>query len=544
MKLFKLKKLSAKITFMVGVIILIVAGGVAAYMQTRIITEIGRFTESNLKYQMKETAEKCNHAFFDAAFNDTEISTDYIQNLVKDFKIYESGFALLKRQDGNFYETNDFVKQLSESEKEKLTVTAVDNLDTAFEIKLSGSQFLGSSTRLFNGYVLLVFAPEKEVNAEITASLIRFAIIFVIAYSLVLIVASVIGKNMGKPIGALSAFMRRAGTTGNVNCTPEEEQALNEYMKKDDEIGQLVKDCGGFIDHVITIADKLENVADGDLTVQVKTLSESDIMAVSLNRMIKNLNDMFGNIRTSAVEVSSGSGQIAEGASSLSSGATMQSATIQELSSSIERILSQTCKNAAIAKEAAAMSNEIRDNAEKGSAQMNNMIQAVTEINQASEQISKVIKVIDDIAFQTNILALNAAVEAARAGQHGKGFAVVAEEVRNLASKSAEAAKNTGGLIENSVSKANLGMSIATETSESLKEIVGGINKSAGIINKIADDSYEQSSSINMLNNGIEQVSRIIQQNSAAAEESAASSQEMNAQAAMLEGLVSQFKLK
>jgi methyl-accepting chemotaxis protein len=176
--------------------------------------------------------------------------------------------------------------------------------------------------------------------------------------------------------------------------------------------------------------------------------------------------------------------------------------------------------------------------------QMDEMISAVKDINQSSLNINKVIKVIDDIAFQTNILALNAAVEAARAGQHGKGFAVVAEEVRNLASKSAEAAKDTGAMIQDSMIKAELGARIAGETAASLAEIVSGINESTRSINEISKSSEEQSMDISQINVGIDQVAQVVQQNSATAEESAAASQEMSAQSNLLQELISQFKLK
>jgi methyl-accepting chemotaxis protein len=178
---------------------------------------------------------------------------------------------------------------------------------------------------------------------------------------------------------------------------------------------------------------------------------------------------------------------------------------------------------------------------------MDNMMKAVMEINDASNKIGKVIKVIDDIAFQTNILALNASVEAARAGQHGKGFAVVAEEVRNLASKSADAAKDTGSLIDNSIETAHLGLDIATETSESLKKIVDGINKSAVIASTIAESSDSQTAAIDNLNNGINQVADVVKQNSATAQESAAASLEMSEQAKHLQQLIqdnSQLRLE
>jgi len=260
--------------------------------------------------------------------------------------------------------------------------------------------------------------------------------------------------------------------------------------------------------------------------------------------MVDNLNNMFGGIQTSTSQVSTGAKQVADGAQSLAQGSTEQAASIEELSSSITEIADKTKANAEIAGRTSHLSETIKQNALKGSTQMDDMITAVKEINDASQSISKIIKTIDDIAFQTNILALNAAVEAARAGQHGKGFAVVAEEVRNLASKSAEAAKDTGDMIQNSMEKAELGSQIAGETAESLKDIVTGISESSELIAEIARASEEQSLGISQINTGIDQVAQVVQQNSATAEQSAAASEQMSSQSTMLEELISQFKLK
>jgi methyl-accepting chemotaxis protein len=235
---------------------------------------------------------------------------------------------------------------------------------------------------------------------------------------------------------------------------------------------------------------------------------------------------------------------VADGAQSLAQGSTEQAASIEELSGSIAEIANRTKANAAIAVSTSELAEVIRANAEKGSRQMDEMIGAVGRISEASISISKIIKTIDDIAFQTNILALNAAVEAARAGQHGKGFAVVAEEVRNLASKSAEAAKDTGAMIQNSMEKAEFGARIAAETAASLTEIVTGINESTQLVAEIARASEEQSLGISQINSGIDQVAQVVQQNSATAEESAAASEEMSSQSDMLQQLIAKFRLK
>jgi methyl-accepting chemotaxis protein len=254
--------------------------------------------------------------------------------------------------------------------------------------------------------------------------------------------------------------------------------------------------------------------------------------------------ELVRNISDIIPALASASGQVAAGSQNLAQGSTEQAASVEELSSSVLEVAQKTKENAAMAEKAAMLANDIKISAEKGSNQMNEMMTAVKDINDSSHNISKVIKSIDDIAFQTNILALNAAVEAARAGQHGKGFAVVADEVRNLAAKSAEAAKDTEGLISDSIEKADLGSRIADETAASLMEIVAGIDESSRLMVEIAKSSEEQSDDIVQINKGIEQVAHVTQQNAATAQQSAATSQEMNGQSAMLQNLVSRFEKK
>lgn len=294
---------------------------------------------------------------------------------------------------------------------------------------------------------------------------------------------------------------------------------------------------------IIKIADK---VADGDFDVNINIHGKDEIglLADSFRKMTEKLNHTMSYINSAAEQVAAGSKQVSDSSVALSQGAMEQASSIEELTASIEEISAQTKMNAENASNANEIAESAKVNAEEGYGQMKEMQRAVDEINSASTNIYKIIKVIDEIAFQTNILALNAAVEAARAGQHGKGFAVVAEEVRNLAARSAKAAKETADLIEGSIKKAETGTKIANQTAEALNKIVEDNIKVADFINQIAIASNEQAEGIAQINQGIMQVSSVVQTNSATAEESAAASEELATQSEMLKEQVMQFNLK
>lgn len=294
------------------------------------------------------------------------------------------------------------------------------------------------------------------------------------------------------------------------------------------------------------ITATLNEIANGNLNVKRFEKLEGDwnVIPEALNNIIDSLNTLVGNIYNAVDEVAAGSQQVSTGSQELSQGATIQASSIEELTASIAEIASQTKFNAQNASKASTLAKNMRDGALNGNSEMKEMLTSMEEINDSSRNISKIIKVIDDIAFQTNILALNAAVEAARAGEHGKGFAVVAEEVRNLAARSAKAANETTSLIEGSMKRVEKGTQIASDTAKTLSGIVESVDKVATLIENIAASSNEQATGITQVNQSLEQVSKVVQTNSATAEQSAAASEELSGQANILRGNVKKFKLR
>ncbi len=294
------------------------------------------------------------------------------------------------------------------------------------------------------------------------------------------------------------------------------------------------------------ISETLGEMSGGNLNVGISSEYQGDFIRVkeSINDIINSLNETMAGINTAAEQVTSGTQQVSAGSQEISQGATEQAGSIEELTASVTQIAEQTRQNAVNAGNANKLTIEAKNNAAQGSEQMRAMQRAMEDINESSANISKIIRVIDDIAFQTNILALNAAVEAARAGMHGKGFAVVAEEVRNLAAKSADAAKQTTELIEGSIKKTAAGTRMADETATALSKIVDSVEKAAQLVADIASASNEQAAAITQVNRGIEQMSQVVQTNSATSEEAAAAAEELSSQAELLKDMVRQFTLR
>lgn len=308
---------------------------------------------------------------------------------------------------------------------------------------------------------------------------------------------------------------------------------------RQDEIGRLARAMNGFADNLRDeVLEAFNRLAAGDFTFQAKGL-----IAAPLQKACAGLTQVMHTVRCASDEISAGSMQVAESSSDLASGATKQAAALEEIAASMTEMNEQTRNNAENAAAANNLAGGFKQAAIDGNQQMQGMVKAMDDINTSAQDISKIIKVIDEIAFQTNLLALNAAVEAARAGQHGKGFAVVAEEVRNLAARSAKAAQETTTLIEGSVEKANNGAQIADQTADSLDKIVEGVTKVTDLVAEIAAASHEQSLGISQVNEGLQQLDEVNQRSTSTAEESAAVSEELSAQTAELHRMLQQFKL-
>ena len=296
---------------------------------------------------------------------------------------------------------------------------------------------------------------------------------------------------------------------------------------------------------LVQLGQSADRIAEGDLATEVVTSTGDELgdVAASFEIMRQRVHNVLLEINQGADQVAAGAHNVSDASVALSQGASQQAASVEQLSASIAEIASQTASNAQNAEKANDLTVGTKEKAQLGNEEMQEMLSAMEEINASSANISKIIKVIDEIAFQTNILALNAAVEAARAGQHGKGFAVVAEEVRNLAARSAKAAKETTDMIEGSMEKVETGREIAHKTAEALDAIVGDVSSVADIVANIAKASNEQKLALEQINQGVQQVSQVVQANSSTSEEAATASQNLNQQADIMRANVGKFRL-
>lgn len=400
-----------------------------------------------------------------------------------------------------------------------------------------------SSIGTSDGWSIGINAPISDFMGSTYLGIVITIVLTLIFCIIAFLLALRLSNSIGKPMEACTTRLELLAQ-GNLH---EPVPVIN----KKDETGRLASATESIVETMRGIISDLEygldSVANGNFTVKSKAnnlyLGDFQQIKKSLAKIIVKLSDTLNMVRTSADQVSVGADQVAEGAQTLSQGSTEQAASVEGMALSIKEMTEQLISNSEDSQNARLTMELVGDEMTKSNEKMQEMTEAMNKISESSTEIGKIIKTIEDIAFQTNILALNAAVEAARAGDAGKGFAVVADEVRNLASKSAEASKNTSELIKGTLSAINDGTKISDETAETLLVAVEKAQKASEVIDKISDSLKSGAAEMTEVTVKVDQISSVVQSNSATAEESAAASQELFGQAQMLQKLIEQFKL-
>jgi methyl-accepting chemotaxis protein len=432
-------------------------------------------------------------------------------------KFEEAGFVYVVNKEGivlNHINSENVFKNLNKNgDKETNAIQDIIQKQNKFlKYKLMG----------INGWIY--YMPYEAMNWSIIATLpynqfmksinnfiFYFIIITILSLILSFIFVNVITNKITKELGLVTDKIEKI-SEGEIL----ELEKINTIQKKD-EIGILINSFNNMLDSLNYKVDIIRQIADkNNLSVNIKTISEHDILGKALSKMITSLNIILTQVNNTSVQINLKADQVAHTSQYLSQGATEQASTLEEITSSIVEISNQSKQNF--------------KNAENGNNQMKDLITAMKNINKSADEIKKIVKVIDDIAFQTNMLALNANIEAARAGKYGKGFGVVAEEVRNLASRSTIRVKDTTKMVEEAMKNIDIGNNLVETTAKQLEEIVFG--------------SKEQTERLDQINNGLSQIEQVTQNNLASAEESASAAEEFASQSELLKSMIMQFKLK
>ncbi len=405
-------------------------------------------------------------------------------------------------------------------------------------------EFYGAVKEANNvGWKVILAVNKDEFMKSAHRTEKNIIIVYLIAIIILFIAIAIVSKSISAPLRKLTAVTDELAR-GNLE-TEIDINSSDETGRLADAMRSLVLRLRQYISYIDEVSLALDNFAEGNLDIQLNQEYDGEFAKLkgSMLQVSSVFKDTIGQIIQTSERVASGSGEIANASQMLAQGAANQASTTQELTATINELSDRVTKNAEHAMNASKQVQNVGESADQSNLQMREMMTAIAEINEKSSEIGKIIKVIEDIAFQTNILALNAAVEAARAGEAGKGFAVVAEEVRNLASKSAEAANNTTQLIEETVRAVENGTNIANKTGERLGEVIEGVTQSIGLIGEISSASVGQATALRQTLDGVEQISSVVQTNAATAEESSAASDELLKHANELKEVALNFKL-
>ncbi|MCX4326551.1 MAG: methyl-accepting chemotaxis protein [Lachnospiraceae bacterium] len=461
-----------------------------------------------------------------------------IEEKVDIFKVYLEDYNT-DVQSG-FKELVDCINKYKESTDLIISYSNAKNYNAAEdEIETNSMVISNQANEVFEGVIasMVKEADEESERIDKNVKTLAFILIAICVVCIIIILGLCfsITRTITVPVTKLSNAARKLAMGDiDVDCEKIHDDDLGELMDAFDHMTDTIKEQAAIADAI----------SKGDLTIDVTPRSDKDLLGKALQRLVDSNNKALGSVQESTMQVTIGAEQVANASQALAQGSTEQASALQQVTASINEIAEKTKKNASEATTANDLVNTVRNMAEDGNGQMKSLTGAMNDINDSSETISKIIKTIDDIAFQTNILALNAAVEAARAGVHGKGFAVVAEEVRNLAAKCGSAASETAEMIEDSIRKVGNGRQLASETAEALDRIVASIEEVAGIINNIAISSNDQATAVSQIDQAIGQVSTVVQTNSATSEQCASASEELSNQAMNLRNQMAAYKLK
>ncbi|MBP3854203.1 MAG: methyl-accepting chemotaxis protein [Ruminiclostridium sp.] len=481
------------------------------------------------------------------------LAADTFSKLVQEVHYEENGISFIMDKDGIIVgSSTNLVPQLTELKGEHTLGKSMTDAAAAVlsskegnvEFTLDGKAYIAgfAQIRSAEGWYVVTATPKQPVLDSIMTAALMIIVVAILATILSVIITGIRIKNIAGPVAATAKRIQEMAA-GDIT-TPAQIYRTNDEIETMSEASEtLINNMSGIVSDLSRV---LTAISEGDLTVRTSVEYPGDFVEIEneINSILSALNGIMSDVNMSSTEVLNGSNQMAEGSQSLADGTTRQASAIEEISATIAEVSTQIANTAQNAAEAGNLSKRTQDRVNEQDTEIQNMVQAMNEISSTSQEIEKIIKTIEDIAFQTNILALNAAVEAARAGDAGKGFAVVADEVRNLASKSAEAASSTTSLINASIEAVGKGSKIALATAESMKEVKDMSSQTADLISQIASASAEQNESIRQITTGVEQISQVIQTNSATAEETAASCEELSGQSKLLQQQVARFRIR
>jgi len=406
----------------------------------------------------------------------------------------------------------------------------------ALMIVVAAVGFLGAS------YIYQSSDPERAAAVLRMVTILKI-IVSIVSTAVSFFIARWIISLVGPPIAFLGELLGSSGREGDIVFEPKSKAIIEKYSSREDEIGKAFVGYYSFMNYLGDISKELGNIAHFRLDSAVFPKSDKDILAHSLKTMLENLNEAFGELRAASDQVATASSHVSDASASLAHSSTEQSEKSQEIMTAFEHAIELIKKSDKDTDTSMELSEKSVKLMEKGISSMSIMLETTQAMENSSKDIAKVIKVIDDIAFQTNILALNAAVEAARAGQHGKGFAVVADEVRNLATKSSEAAKETSALLEGDAIHVENGVRAVAETNENLIEVSKSINDNSHLVHDIADLVREITADMKTIDSRMASINGVTQSNAATSEETAATADELSSQAAILKDIVLRFRL-